>query len=39
MEPFADRLTKDQAEAIHDYLISRAQEDWQPDFSHPPARK
>ena len=39
MEPFADRLTHDQAEAIHDYLISRAQEDWQPDFTHPPARK
>ena len=39
MEPFADRLTKDQAEAIHAYLISRAQEDWQPDFAHPPPRK
>ena len=38
MEPFADRLTKDQAEAIHDYLISRAQEDWQPNFAKP-ARK
>ena len=31
----ADKLTQDQAEAIHAYLISRAQEDWQPDYMHP----
>jgi len=35
MESFADRLTPDQAQAIHAYLISRAQEDWQPDFMRP----
>jgi quinohemoprotein ethanol dehydrogenase len=35
MESFADKLSQDQAEAIHAYLISRAQEDWQPDFAHP----
>ena len=35
MEPFADRLSHDQVDAIHAYLISRAQEDWQPDFMHP----
>ena len=35
MESFADVLSKDEAEAIHAYLISRAQEDWQPDFMHP----
>ena len=35
MPTFADKLTKDQAEDIHAYLISRAQEDWQPDFMHP----
>jgi quinohemoprotein ethanol dehydrogenase len=35
MESFADRLTPDQVKSIHAYLISRAQEDWQPDFMHP----
>jgi quinohemoprotein ethanol dehydrogenase len=30
MPNFEDRLTKAQAEAIHGYLIARAQEDWQP---------
>ena len=35
MESFADRLTPEQAQAIHAYLISRAQEDWQPDFMRP----
>ena len=35
MESFADKLSPDQAGAIHAYLISRAQEDWQPDFAHP----
>ena len=39
MEPFADVLSKDQVAAIHAYLIDRAQEDWQPDFAHPPPRK
>jgi quinohemoprotein ethanol dehydrogenase len=38
MESFADVLSKDEAEAIHAYLISRAQEDWQPDFMHPKAK-
>ena len=38
MEPFADVLKPDQVEAIHAYLISRAQEDWQPDYSHPPRK-
>ena len=35
MASFADRLSEDDAKAIHAYLISRAQEDWQPDFMHP----
>jgi quinohemoprotein ethanol dehydrogenase len=35
MQSFADRLTNEQAADIHAYLISRAQEDWQPDFSRP----
>ncbi len=35
MESFKDVLTQEQAEAIHAYLIVRAQEDWQPDFMHP----
>jgi quinohemoprotein ethanol dehydrogenase len=39
MASFADVLTPEQAEQIHDYLIARAQTDYQPDFSHPPARK
>jgi quinohemoprotein ethanol dehydrogenase len=29
MASFKDLLTKDQAERIHDYLIARANEDWQ----------
>jgi quinohemoprotein ethanol dehydrogenase len=39
MASFSDVLSKDDAEAIHDYLIARAQTDYQPDFLHPPARK
>ena len=39
MACFDDLLTPDQAEQIHDYLIARAQTDYQPDFTHPPARK
>jgi quinohemoprotein ethanol dehydrogenase len=39
MASFADVLSKDDAEAIHDYLIARAQTDYQPDFTHPPPRK
>ncbi len=39
MASFADVLTPEQAEQIHDYLIARAQTDYQPDFTHPPARK
>jgi quinohemoprotein ethanol dehydrogenase len=35
MESFADRLTAQQVQSIHAYLISRAQEDWQPDFMRP----
>jgi quinohemoprotein ethanol dehydrogenase len=33
MPKFSDRLSREQAEEIHAYLISRAQEDWQPDFT------
>jgi quinohemoprotein ethanol dehydrogenase len=32
MPNFGDSLTRDEAEAIHGYLISRAQDDWQPQF-------
>ena len=35
MESFSDRLSPEQVQAIHAYLISRAQEDWQPDFTRP----
>ena len=35
MESFRDKLTPDQVEAIHAYVIARAQEDWQPDFTKP----
>ena len=35
MQSFADKLNHDQAEQIHAYLIARAQEDWQPDFTRP----
>ena len=35
MESFKDKLDKEQAEAIHAYVIERAQEDWQPDFMKP----
>jgi quinohemoprotein ethanol dehydrogenase len=35
MESFSDRLSPEQAQSIHAYLISRAQEDWQPDFTRP----
>ena len=35
MASFADRITQEEAEDIHAYLIARAQEDWQPDFAHP----
>jgi quinohemoprotein ethanol dehydrogenase len=35
MASFSDRLTVEQANAIHSYLIARAQEDWQPDFTRP----
>ncbi len=39
MESFKGVLTPAQVEAIHAFLIARAQEDWQPDFLHPPKRK
>ena len=35
MESFPDRFTHEQAADIHAYLISRAQDDWQPDFTRP----
>jgi quinohemoprotein ethanol dehydrogenase len=35
MASFSDRLTPEQADSIHAYLINRGQEDWQPDFMHP----
>jgi quinohemoprotein ethanol dehydrogenase len=35
MESFRDRLTPQEAQSIHSFLISRAQEDWQPDFMRP----
>jgi len=35
MAPFKDVLTTDQVNAIHAFVIKRAQEDWQPDFLHP----
>jgi quinohemoprotein ethanol dehydrogenase len=35
MIPFADRLNEAQVEAIHAYVIQRAQDDWQPDFMKP----
>jgi quinohemoprotein ethanol dehydrogenase len=39
MPSFDGKLTRDEAESIHAYVITRAQEDWQPDFAHPPPRK
>jgi quinohemoprotein ethanol dehydrogenase len=39
MPSFQDVLTDAQAQAIHAYLISRAQEDWQPAFLPPPKRR
>ena len=35
MVGFSDRLNTQQAQSIHAYLIQRAQEDWQPDFTRP----
>ncbi|HTY48972.1 MAG TPA: PQQ-dependent dehydrogenase, methanol/ethanol family [Steroidobacteraceae bacterium] len=35
MESFRDKLSPDQVAAIHAYLIQRAQDDWQPDFTRP----
>ena len=35
MESFKDKVTQEQAEQIHAYVIARAQEDWQPDFMRP----
>ena len=39
MEPFRGQLSKQQVDAIHAYVIERAQEDWQPDFLHPRRQK
>jgi len=36
MVPFKDTLTPEQVEALHAYVISRGQEDWQPVFGPPP---
>ena len=38
MAGFKDVLTPEQAQAIHAYLINRAQEDWQPSFIPPRPR-
>jgi quinohemoprotein ethanol dehydrogenase len=38
MASFKDALTRAQADSIHAYLITRAQQDWQPSFA-PPRRK
>jgi quinohemoprotein ethanol dehydrogenase len=38
MAPFAGVLTPDQVEAIHAFVISRGQEDWQPVFLPPPRK-
>ena len=35
MESFSDKLTPEQVGDIHAYLIQRAQDDWQPDFTRP----
>ena len=35
MVGFSDRLNTQQVQSIHAYLIQRAQEDWQPDFTKP----
>jgi quinohemoprotein ethanol dehydrogenase len=39
MASFRDVLTTDQVEAIHAFVISRGQEDWQPVFVPQPPRK
>jgi len=39
MAPFAGVLTQEQVDAVHSYVISRAQEDWQPVFGPPPPRR
>lgn len=39
MPSFHDVLSQKQADDIHAYLISRAQEDWQPDFTRPRRQK
>ncbi|MEJ0006752.1 MAG: PQQ-dependent dehydrogenase, methanol/ethanol family [Steroidobacteraceae bacterium] len=35
MQSFTDKLNHDQVAQIHSFLIARAQEDWQPDFTQP----
>ncbi|MEO8307668.1 MAG: PQQ-dependent dehydrogenase, methanol/ethanol family [Pseudomonadota bacterium] len=39
MVPFNGVLTQDQVDAVHAYVISRGQEDWQPVFGPPPPRR
>lgn len=39
MAPFKDVLTPEQVDAIHSYVISRGQEDWQPVFLPPPTKR
>ncbi|HXC60841.1 MAG TPA: PQQ-dependent dehydrogenase, methanol/ethanol family [Steroidobacteraceae bacterium] len=39
MAPFNGVLTQDQVDAVHAYIISRGQEDWQPVFVPQPPRR
>jgi quinohemoprotein ethanol dehydrogenase len=39
MVPFNGVLTQEQVDAVHAYVISRGQEDWQPVFGPPPPRR
>jgi quinohemoprotein ethanol dehydrogenase len=39
MAPFNGVLTQEQVDAVHAYVISRGQEDWQPVFVAPPQRR
>jgi quinohemoprotein ethanol dehydrogenase len=39
MVPFNGVLTAEQVDAVHSYVISRGQEDWQPVFGPPPPRR
>ncbi len=39
MVPFTGTLTPEQVDAIHSFVISRGQDDWQPVFVAPPPRR